>query len=263
MTKTYEFLIEDEDLEWLQENFPELTYVRSRPSTISGMLAFGMEYYPAMKSFDVLQFSETAKSKDNLIYDSYKIEIELQKSMGTIWPKVFETGNRIPRMADYHCYPDGLLCLTTPFEEAIYSKDGFNLKEFLTNIVVPSLYEQSYYQKYGEWPWGEYSHGVNGLLESFGNNYKELSFYQKLDALYKISQEKLLDIYLNRNDNPYSLLCPCGSCKKFQACHIKAFKGYLMLKRFRDNVIQNPTSRQLAVTYFDPKNIIMIQGWRQ
>lgn len=262
MPKHNEFPIEDIDLRWLGENFPGLNYVENKPSNISGELNFGMEYYPDKKSFDVFQFKESAKSKKNLIYDTYQIEIDLKKTAKSLWPKVFETGKRVPREADFHCYADGHLCLTTFLEEAVYSRDGFKLEKFITNIVVPAFYEQSYYEKYGRWPWGEYSHGVIGLLESFSKVNKEISFYKKLDVLYKVCGSRMLDTYLNKNVNPYSILCPCGSFRNFYECHKEGFKGYLKLREFRDDVFLNPINLQLARSYFDPTNILMIQGWR-
>ncbi len=264
MTQTSEFLIEEDDLEWLRENFPDLTYKEGNPGKISGILAFGMEYIPDKKRIDLYQFSKKSKSRNNLIHDKYEIEINLEKTRDSIWPQVYETGKRIPRKQDFHCYGDGNLCLTTSFEEVIYSQNGFNLREFMTKVVVPHFYSQSFHEKYDHWPWGEYSHGVLGLLESFANIEKHITFYKKLDVLYKIChQSSLLDHYLNSKTNPYSVICPCGSLRPFSECHSEAFKGYQVLKKFWNDVLLNHIDRQLAQNYLDPTNILMIQGWRQ
>lgn len=262
MTAQNEYVIEEEDLTWLQENFPGLTYAEGSPGKISGTLAFGMEYYPETKGFQVFEF-DSSKSRGNLIHDTYEIEIDLKKRSDSIWPTVYETGKRIPRSSDYHCYPDGQLCLTTYLVETTYLQNGFSLPEFIIRVVVPSFYEQSFRGKYDKWPWGEYSHGVLGLLESFENVHTRASFYKKLDLFAKVCiSSRLINIYLNKDTNPYTSLCPCGSLRDFRDCHAEAFRGYIKLKEFLAEITSNEIDRQLAKSYLDPDNIIMIQGWR-
>ena len=128
-------------------------------------------------------------------HDCYEIKILLSETQNG-WPKVFETGGRIEKLAakigkpiiDQHVYPnDNSCCLGIDFNTQI------TLQEFILNKVYPYFVWQAYFDKYRKIPpCGEYSHGGKGFAE------------------YK---QDLKDI--GRNDP-----CICGSGKKYKKCCI-------------------------------------------
>ena len=78
-------------------------------------------------------------------------------------------------------------------------------------MVVPYLFSQSYYDYYGEWPFGEYSHGIEGLKEKLVEIF-EVKNFKELISLSKRTINK--NIGKNRK-------CPCRSGKKYKDCHEK------------------------------------------
>jgi len=151
------------------------------------------------------------------------IEIEKQKFRYWILIKANDYPNKLPKLylknfehikgINRHIYEDRECCVGVG-ELEIFSKFTdfkINIKEYIEHLVIPYLFSQSYYDYYGEWPFGEYSHGVEGtkekLVEIFEvNNFKEVISLSKRTMNKKIGR--------NRK-------CPCRSGKKYKDCHEK------------------------------------------
>ncbi|TCZ71456.1 hypothetical protein E0485_22660 [Paenibacillus albiflavus] len=151
-----------------------------------------------------LPFSATYNGNSPII-DQYKIKILLPKDYPKSPPKLMEFGGRIPK--SFHTNPDGTLCLGAPLE--VRMKFNGNLLSYVKELVIPYLYSYSYYEKYGDMPFGELSHGGRGILES----------YQELFVL--TSSECVLDLLeiLATGKFRGHLDCPCGSRMKLRKCH--------------------------------------------
>jgi ubiquitin-protein ligase len=175
----------------LQEKYSGLDYVvdDGRSSVIRGVLAF------------------TAKYNDISIEDEYEITITLPKDYPDTPPSAKETGGRIPK--EFHLNPDGTLCLGVPLEVKTKFSEEPSLVGFVDNILIHFLYSHSHKQKYGTMPFGELSHGYQGILE----------YYQEV---FNINDELavvgLLRI-LADDDYRGHTSCPCGSNAKLRNCH--------------------------------------------
>jgi hypothetical protein len=229
-----------EEKTWLKNNYPELKI--KKEGLIKGDLVFCMKYNEKTSERRILNPSEYS-SKNGLIKDRYKIEIYLNKK--TI-PEVKETAGRIEKNAkktgkkigDLHLNEDTkTACLCSPLEIKQYLPEGFILKDFFNNLLIPFFYAQSFFEINGRWPlWGEYSHGINGILESFGN----LSNKEVTDEIIKIcllvlkrseNKEKYIEMLSKKGEIKGHWNCICGSGKKFRKCHEGVFRGLWRLKK--------------------------------
>lgn len=180
-----------EQLTELRLSFPKLHLKKDGEGSwlVEGLLTFSAEY------------------SGQLIEDEYSIEIVLPEEYPDRLPKARETGNRIP--LSFHRYSDGSLCLGAPLAVKKKFAERPTLSGFVINCVVPYLYSYSYVCRYGELPYGELSHGGQGILE----------FYQDLFALKDVMA--LLGLVKILADDNYRghVKCPCGSGKRLRSCH--------------------------------------------
>lgn len=157
------------------------------------------------------------------------IEIEKQKFKYWILIKANDYPSKLPKLylknfehirgINRHIYEDRECCVGVG-ELEIFSKFTdfkINIKEYLEHLVIPYLFSQSYFDYYGEWPFGEYSHGLEGakekLVEIFKvNNFKEVISVSKRTLNKKIGRNRM---------------CPCRSGKKYRDCHEKVINKIL------------------------------------
>lgn len=150
------------------------------------------------------------------VYKAYEIEIHIPFESDKL-PYVFDIGNAID--SNYsHQYKDGPLCLETDFAIRIRFVDGLNLVSWMQEFVEPYFFSYEYYQRFGCFPFGERSHGNEGILQSFGDVFQEtdnIKVYKILEFIYR-------DRYRGH------LPCPCGSGKKMRACHGDSIKPFFV-----------------------------------
>lgn len=153
----------------------------------------------------ILSFSATFKNVT--ITDAFSVLIRLPQDYPNSPPTVQETGGRIP--ADFHQYPDRTLCLGAPVEVWRRFKADPRLVTFVETQVVEYLYGYAYFEKYGVLPFGELSHGAQGIRE----------YYQDL---FKTNDVQIVLALLKpMADGTYRghHACPCGSGKILRKCH--------------------------------------------
>ena len=114
---------------------------------------------------------------------------------------------RIP--ADFHQYSDRTLCLGAPVEVWRRFKADPRLVTFVRTLVVEYLYGFAYFEKYGEMPFGELSHGAQGIREYYQDLFK-IDNIQTVLALLKVMAD---GTYRGHQ------ACPCGSGKILRKCH--------------------------------------------
>ncbi|MDO9529379.1 MAG: SEC-C metal-binding domain-containing protein [Syntrophales bacterium] len=141
------------------------------------------------------------------IIDEYEVEINIPRNYPDSPPNVKEVGGRISK--DYHVHHNGILCLSSPVE---VKKKFFQKKSmvgFVEDLLIPYLYAHSFLQEYGEMPFGELSHGVEGIIEYYKNLFDVDSNYMVVGFLRILA------------DNNYRghIPCPCGSHAKLRNCH--------------------------------------------
>lgn len=143
--------------------------------------------------------------------DSYYILIELN-SYPSIFPTVFETGERIPKKAHRHIYTDtGSCCLTTQAKAQVLLKTQItSLTLFLKEIVIPYFQNNSYFEINKKYKTDEYSHGGSGIVEGYRDILKMSNDY----LITKLIYERIMGGKLNIRNN-----CYCGSSISLKKCN--------------------------------------------
>lgn len=155
----------------------------------------------------ILNFAMDADGKA-AIEDAYKIKISVPSTFPVGLPKAWETAGRIPM--EHHRFPrDGSLCLGAPMRLSMIVTEEPSLLVFVEKCLVPYLYSYSYLQKYGEMPFGELAHGLEGIIDDlesqFGIKVADVPAFFHLGSLPRRVANK----------SP----CPCGSGKRLGKCH--------------------------------------------
>lgn len=175
----------------LAEQYPELVLTGGNYDT---WVAQGM-----------LEFSATYEGVS--IEDKFQIEFTLLKDYPDVPPIAKETGGRIPK--EFHKNPDGSLCLGAPLEVRMKFTKNPSLLGFVNEQVIPFLYSYCYFEQHGEMPFGELSHGGEGILEYY-------------TQLFNVSSDiiaiELLKILAENNYKGHHE-CPCRSGKRIRDCH--------------------------------------------
>lgn len=102
-------------------------------------------------------------------FDYYGIRVLVSRDFPEQEPKVFETGGRIPKTAEYHVFPISGRCCLGVWEEWLLTISEPSFSNFLTGTLNDYFLAQSCYKSTGVWPFGERSHGVEGIVESFAD----------------------------------------------------------------------------------------------
>lgn len=164
--------VKEDEIHFLKEFFPELSL---NGNIVSGTLRFVAHFSKKEKEYSLLRWNTQVDIK-NLIRDSYQIEIDLSPEKN-FYREVKNSDGRILKQArdkgipssDLHVYENGAhenkICLCGYLDE----EKNISFKEFLCDKVIPFFYDQSFHEKNGAWPRGEYSHGCLGILENYYN----------------------------------------------------------------------------------------------
>ncbi len=148
------------------------------------------------------------------LYKKYQIKIIIPLNSDSL-PYVIDIGNQIEKGYP-HRYADGRLCLETDTAIRTYFITGFNLEIWMQDFVEPYYFSYEYYQRYGVFPFGERAHGIEGVLQTYGEYFNEID-YVKVFGLMKFIQFGQYRGHLS---------CPCGSGKKMRSCHGKFIKKF-------------------------------------
>lgn len=176
----------------------------------------------AVKVYDKLKINKDAGTvsgefeivnpETDQVLESFNLEISFPKKYPyQQLPSVKELSHKIPRNPDRHIYDNGTLCLTTPIREFLICKKGITLIQFFEEILRPYLATQMAISMgwLKEFPQGEYSHGFEGIYESY-------SEFFKIEDADKIIEGLKMVFTKNQRNKP----CFCGSEKKLKKCHI-------------------------------------------
>ena len=156
------------------------------------------------------------------IVDKYSVEIQIPMSYPNELPLVKEVGGRIPK--EFHTSYDGMLCLGTPLALKMRFYQDQSLIGFVENCLVEYLYGYSHKLKFGRLPFGEFSHGVPGIIQ----HYQELFAVKNIRFLLR-----LLDVLVKENYRGHNR-CPCGSGEKLRKCHGNILLGIMKYQNPRE-----------------------------
>jgi hypothetical protein len=147
-------------------------------------------------------------SHDGDEIDRFLIEIRFPGGIDAL-PAIREVGGRIPRDANRHVTPStGEICTDVP--ELILLHGKSSLVEYLGGPVRNFFLSQIIFESTKTWPFGQWEHGKDGLLEAYGD-------------LLNVSGEAVIKAYLDylarKNPPKGHWPCPCGSTKRLRDCH--------------------------------------------
>ncbi len=148
------------------------------------------------------------RSPEGRVLDRYEISIELLADYPRSLPIVRETGGRIPWKPDFHVNSDGTACVLLPDDRWRCFPEGAPFVKFLEGPVHDFFLGQSLVALGEDWPFGEWSHGSQGVIE----------YYQWLLGTKDIAViVRFLRVLAKLNFKDH-WLCPCGSSKKIRRC---------------------------------------------
>jgi hypothetical protein len=164
--------------------------------------------------------SGTFLLKDGVkVVDHFQIAIEFPFNYPRRLPVVYEMAGRIPRTADRHTYPSGEACLYLPMQLAEIFPEGASLLDFLNGPVLSFFFSQSYFELTGKWPFGEWPHGVEAVIEYYA-------------PILGIQDRSVIARYfgmITKKEIKGHWLCPCGGGKLLRNCHYE-----MVVKLHRD-----------------------------
>lgn len=168
----------------------------------------GMYYIKGRLYFCVIYKEET-------IEDSFDLEIMIPEGYPNDLPTVKETERRIPKR--FHINPDGTLCLGTILAQKMKFSRNPTILGFIDDLIIPFLFSYIYFCKYRKMPYGEYAHGIDGIIQ----HYKEL---------FEVSSNESVVCFLellSKKSYRGHYWCPCGSGKRVRNCHADIIKNLM------------------------------------
>jgi hypothetical protein len=145
---------------------------------------------------------------DELIEESFLIEIELSDNYPAVPPIARELGGRVPNT--FHTFSDGTLCLGAPLAvKMTFSKDPTMLG-FVKTQLIPYFYSFSFQEDNNKrMPYGELGHGARGILTYYLELFQVTSVDVVLKFLYLLAFKEIRG----------HQTCPCGSGSITRICH--------------------------------------------
>lgn len=142
-------------------------------------------------------------------YKNYSITIVIPINSSKL-PYVIDSNHYIDE--NYrHYYSNGILCLETDTKLLFDYEKNFDIIHWMENYVECYFFTYEYYKRYGEFPYGERSHGVMGIIETYQDIFKSKDVVETFQILQHICLKKYRG----------HLQCPCKSGKKIRNCHGK------------------------------------------
>lgn len=180
------------------------------------------------------------KSKGYFLSDNYPVRIVIPLDSDKL-PYVIDTGNCIAK--DYpHRYKNGELCLETDASIRIRFLEDFSLVTWMQEFVEPYYFSYEFFQRYGEFPFGERGHGLQGIMETYQG------LFQEKDPV------KVFALMGSICEHPYRghSLCPCGSERKLRFCHGPTIMKYYTDHRLKEIVRSDYIlMKNFLVNYYD------------
>lgn len=111
----------------------------------------------------------------------------------------------------FHKNDNDVLCLACDTEMFLdlKSREDVTISDFIEHFLLPYLYSYTYYKKYGKVPFGDRSHGFQGIVEFYKDYFK----LENMGIVFQFLEYMSLNKYRGHN------LCLCGSGKKLRNCH--------------------------------------------
>lgn len=142
------------------------------------------------------------------VLDRYQVAIELPAGYPRDLPVVREVAGRIPWKPDFHVNSDGTACVLLPDDRWRCFPEGAPFLRFLDGPLHDFFLGQSLVALGEDWPFGQWSHGVRGVVE----------YYQWLFGTEDLeTMVRFLEVLAKLNLKGH-WPCPCGSGEKICRC---------------------------------------------
>lgn len=149
------------------------------------------------------------------VVDEYAVEISIPNDFPHKMPTIWETGCRIPRVAERHIgiiETNGAACVMTPENYYVWqSENNASFCNFLRGPVTHFFIGQSLKERGLTWPVGERAHGVIGLLQ----------WYEETLGLHDHQAIIWCVHFLCQKSVKGHLSCPCKSGRIVRKCHAR------------------------------------------
>ncbi len=155
----------------------------------------------------MLRFTASYDGIEDVIDGAYQVDIQIPRLYPDRLPTAKEVEEKIEK--SFHTNPDGTLCLGAPLAVMKAFSECPNLVGFVEKCLIPFFFSYEYKKKHGFLPFGELSHGAEGILE----HYREL--FRCDDDLATLGLLRILA------DSDYRghYGCPCGKRARLRQCH--------------------------------------------
>lgn len=164
-------------------------------------------------------------------WETYTVEIFCSDAFPNRFPDLYETGGKIPKIADWHIYEDTLSCCVKILpEEILRCLKGISVEEYITGEVLPYLFNQTHRRVEGYYVNGEYGHGGLGFYEYYSHELKTGDLEQIALLLHAIATRPKPD---------RTSICFCGSGVKYRYCHRAIYEKFSPLGK--DMLIEHAT----------------------
>ena len=151
--------------------------------------------------------------------------------------------------SEFHKNKNDILCLACDAEihYELKRNNSVTICDFIEKFLIPYLYSYTYYKKYNKIPYGQRSHGFQGVIE-FYMDYFEIN---NTKIVLNILNQIVLNKYKGHN------ICPCGSGEKFRKCHANSIFNLLKIVGI-DNI-----EKDLLYIKRQIKTIVMMEHKRK
>lgn len=152
------------------------------------------------------------RGPDSRVLDRYRISIEIPHDYPRSLPIVRELDGRTPWKPEFHVDGDGKACVLLPDDRWRCFPEGARFRDFLDGPVHDFFLGQSLVALGGDWPFGEWGHGPDGILEYYREVLQADDDLTVLRFIYILTKQSL----------KIGWDCPCGSGRKIRrCCHAK------------------------------------------
>lgn len=192
---------------------------------------------------------------EHFIWDTFDVEYKLclkfyltkdyandfEKSYPKYLPQVILKDHNSIKTPDRHISNNGKCCLATDVEAQEIIGQNYSLEIFTNQLVIPFFASQVYFDNTGKWPYGDYKHYEEGLIQ----------YYQEKINVSKTNIIKGLEVLSGKRNIDRNDICFCGSGLKYKKCHsdiIEPLKLHVNNLYFRQNL-------QTLKQYYEEQNI--------
>ena len=141
------------------------------------------------------------------VYDTYKIKMGIPDQYPWSEPKVWETGRRIPEIADRHNSNGACVCV---WEQWLADTSDRSIAAYLDGPLNRFFLSQTLFELTGKWPFGQEPHSQEGIVTAYARTLGIPADRSVIRRYLRI---------LARDDLKGRWPCPCGSGERIGRCH--------------------------------------------